>query len=77
MSRSHRMKWQEMGTGRKALVVASSVVQISLAVSAWIDLARRPSSEVRGRKSWWALLIGINFVGPLSYFRWGRVSTSN
>ena len=73
MSDPRKIKWQDMSTRRRAFVVAAAVVQISLAVSAWTDLARRRSSEVRGRKSFWASVIGVNFVGPLSYFRWGRV----
>jgi hypothetical protein len=47
-------------------------VQVSLAVSAWADLADRPASEVNGSKTRWAAIIAVNFVGPLSYFRWGR-----
>jgi hypothetical protein len=27
---------------------------------------------VNGGKLRWALLIAINFVGPVAYFRWGR-----
>ncbi len=50
-----------------------TVVQLSLATAAWADLARRPAARIRGRKWIWGLVIGINFVGPLSYFRWGRL----
>ena len=28
--------------------------------------------QVNGRKALWAAIIAVNFVGPLSYFRWGR-----
>jgi hypothetical protein len=52
-------------------MVAASV-QVAMAVTAWTDLARRPATEVNGSKGWWAAIIGVNFVGPLSYFRWGR-----
>jgi hypothetical protein len=54
------------------MVLALACTQISLALTAWIDLARRPAAEVNGRKSVWAVIIGINFVGPLAYFLRGH-----
>jgi hypothetical protein len=56
---------------RTALLVAMSV-QVSLALTAWVDLARRPAAEVKGSRARWAAIIAVNFVGPVSYFRWGR-----
>jgi Phospholipase_D-nuclease N-terminal len=47
-------------------------VQLSLAATAWGDLAKRSHEQVNGSKGRWALIIAINFVGPISYFRWGR-----
>jgi len=66
-----RRNWGDL-TGRQqtALLVAASV-QISLAATAWIDLARRPADQVRGPKAAWAAAIAVNFVGPISYFVWG------
>ena len=68
----HRRRWQDLSHRQRTTLVVSSIVQFTLAGAAWWDLARRPASGVRGPKWSWALLIGINFVGPLSYFRWGR-----
>jgi hypothetical protein len=45
---------------------------VSLAVSAWADLAERPAEQVNGRKRRWAAIIAINFVGPVLYFTRGR-----
>jgi hypothetical protein len=73
MTDSQQSKWTDMSSTRKACVIAAAVLQISLAVWAWADLARRPKSQVRGRKAWWASIIGINYVGPLAYFGWGRL----
>ena len=56
-----------------ALLVAGSV-QLSLAATAWADLATRPAALVNGRKSVWAAIIGVNFLGPISYFVWGRLA---
>ncbi|KLL97404.1 membrane protein [Rhodococcus sp. IITR03] len=49
-----------------------AVVQLSLAVAAWADLARRPADKVNGSKLRWALTIAVNFFGPIRYFRKGR-----
>lgn len=73
MTNSRKSKWADLSSTRKACVIGAAVVQITLAVWAWADLARRPKSQVRGRKAWWASIIGINYVGPLAYFGWGRV----
>lgn len=65
-------RWDDLAPAQKVLVMVLASVQISLAVSAWADLARRPAAEVNGRKDVWAAVIGINFVGPIVYFRRGR-----
>jgi hypothetical protein len=52
--------------------MALVAVQVSLAVSAWTDLAGRPADQVNGSKRRWALVIGVNFVGPVLYFLRGR-----
>jgi hypothetical protein len=65
-------RWDELGTGQKVLVMAGVAVQVSLAVSAWADLAERPASEINGRKRTWAMVIAVNFIGPILYFRKGR-----
>lgn len=54
------------------MVLALASVQLSMAVSAWADLAARPAEEVRGRKSVWAAVIAVNVVGPITYFVRGR-----
>ncbi|QCQ90268.1 PLDc N-terminal domain-containing protein [Rhodococcus sp. SGAir0479] len=65
-------KWAELGTAQRAVVIALGAVQLSLAASAWADLATRSREEINGSKRTWAAVIAVNFVGPLSYFRWGR-----
>lgn len=70
MRRSRR--WDEMSPAAKAVTMVLAAVQVSLAVSAWTDLAKRPAEQVRGSKLKWAAIIGINFVGPIAYFRRGR-----
>jgi hypothetical protein len=65
-------RWSELPAGKRAGLAVVGVIQIALAAAAWADLARRPAVQVRGSKALWALLIGINFIGPISYFVFGR-----
>lgn len=70
MRRSQR--WDESSPWTKVLIMVLTAVQVSLAVSAWADLAERPAEQVNGRKRRWAAIIAINFVGPILYFARGR-----
>ncbi len=67
-----RRRWHDLTPGQRAGVVALGSVQLSLAASAWADLATRPRKKVNGPKWAWALVIGVNFVGPVAYFVKGR-----
>ena len=69
-----RKRWAELSPRQQAATLTAASVQLSLAATAWVDLARRPAAAVNGRKAFWACVIAINFVGPLAYFRWGRRS---
>lgn len=67
-----KKKWAELSTVQRTAILVSGSVQVSLAISAWADLAMRRREEINGSKRKWAAIIALNFVGPLSYFRWGR-----
>ncbi|NKQ51835.1 PLDc_N domain-containing protein [Amycolatopsis sp. K13G38] len=67
----HR-KWSELSIPERCAIVGAGLVQIGLAGGAWWDLSRRPADAVRGTKETWALVIAINFIGPLAYLRFGR-----
>ncbi|MBK9738673.1 MAG: PLDc_N domain-containing protein [Actinobacteria bacterium] len=69
MARKH---WNDLSDTEKTAILVAASVQLSLAATAWIDLARRPRELVRGPKVAWAAAIAVNFVGPISYFAWGR-----
>jgi hypothetical protein len=64
--------WAELSPGQRTAVLVVGSIQLSLAATAWTDLARRPAWKVNGRKGVWAAVIAINWIGPLAYFRWGR-----
>jgi len=68
-----RKKWRDLCTAQRIWVVMTGAIQILLAMTAWWDLSHRPDDEVNGSKGLWAAIIAVNFLGPLSYFRWGRL----
>lgn len=65
-------RWSDLSRPQRRALVVAATVQLALAATAWADLATRPAARVNGRKSVWALIIGVNFVGPLTYFVRGR-----
>lgn len=67
-----KRSWSDLSTGQQMALAGAAAVQIGLAVVAWTDLARRPAEQVHGPKLAWAAVIAVNFVGPISYFVWGR-----
>lgn len=70
-----RKRWTELTEREKTAVLVAASVQLSLAVTAWVDLARRPAELVRGPKPVWAAAIAVNFIGPIAYFTAGRRRT--
>jgi hypothetical protein len=69
-----KLQWRELSSMKKTLIVVMAVVQIVLLVSALWDIARRSEDQIRGSKWFWRIISFVNFVGPLSYFRFGRTS---
>ena len=69
---TQRRRWSDLTPRQREVLRLAIVVQVALALTAWVDLARRPAAQVRGPKGAWALAIAINFVGPLAYFARGR-----
>lgn len=67
-----RQKWSDLSPAQQAAILTLASIQLSLAATAWADLAARPKSQVNGSKARWAWIIAVNFVGPVAYFRWGR-----
>ena len=67
-----KRRWSDLSDREKTMVLVAASVQLSLAATAWVDLARRPPELVRGPKAAWALGIAVNFVGPIAYFTVGR-----
>lgn len=65
-------RWSRLTDRQRTAVLVMGSVQLSLAATAWTDLARRPADQVNGRKDVWAAVIAVNVLGPVAYFAWGR-----
>ena len=67
-----KKKWSDLGPVQKATVALSATNQLGLLAAALRDIYRRPAAEIRGNKRLWVAAALINFVGPISYFLFGR-----
>lgn len=72
-----KKRWSDLTPAQQTAVLTAAAIQLSLAATAWVDLAKRPKELVRGSKAAWAAAIAVNFVGPISYFAFGRIRPSN
>lgn len=64
--------WSRLTALQKRAVYAAGAVEAVLTTTALVDLARRPSDQVRGPKAAWALVAFVQPVGPLAYLAVGR-----
>lgn len=67
-----KRRWKDLTPKQQATVLTLGAIQLSLAATAWTDLAKRPAEQVHGPKWVWAAVIAVNWVGPLAYFWKGR-----
>jgi hypothetical protein len=65
-------RWEDFTPRQQAALLTLASLQLSLAATAWADLASRPADRVNGPKPLWAAVIAVNFVGPVAYFLKGR-----
>ncbi len=60
-------KWHDLTTRTRVTLMLAAVVELTMATTAWADLAVRPKTHLNGSKPMWAALIGVSFVGPVAY----------
>ena len=65
-------RWSELSSGKRTGIVLSGAVQVALLIVALVDIRRRSQEEIRGDKRLWTVAAFVNFVGPVSYFLFGR-----
>ena len=47
-------------------------IQLLLLVAALGDIRQRPVVEINGSKKLWTAVVFINWIGPITYFLFGR-----
>lgn len=67
-----RKKWTDLTPFQKSMVVLLGFVQVTLLIAALVDIRDRSPEEINGDKRLWTLLAFVNYIGPISYFLFGR-----
>ena len=65
-------RWSELSSGQRLGIMLSGTVQVALLIAALADIWRRPEEQIRGDKRLWTAVSFVNFIGPISYFVFGR-----
>jgi hypothetical protein len=75
---THQKKsWKELSPMARVGTISAATVQLALLVAAQRDISRRPAEQIRGSKALWRAVTLINFIGPGSYFAFGRKNLPN
>jgi len=69
---AQRKAWKDLSPFQRIGILIGISVQLSLLMSALVDIWRRPSAQIRGPKPLWVMASFINFIGPIGYFTFGR-----
>jgi hypothetical protein len=74
---NRHVRWSKLSPLQRTGTALTILIQVSLLVAALIDLRRRPAAQIRGKKWFWALVVFINWIGPISYFLFARLRSEN
>jgi hypothetical protein len=67
-----KTRWSDLSPAQRRAIIAVGAVQNSLLVAALVDIVRRPARKIRGDKRLWAAASFVSWIGPISYFTYGR-----
>ena len=67
-----KKRWKDLTVVEKIGVTLMGIVQLLLLVAALWDIRRQPADEINGSKRWWTAAVFVNFIGPISYFLFGK-----
>jgi hypothetical protein len=67
-----KKRWSELTQSQQTAVVVLGAVELVLTATALLDLARRPTRQVRGPKALWVLAAFVQPLGPIAYLTVGR-----
>ncbi|WP_426998418.1 hypothetical protein [Pseudarthrobacter sp. N5] len=69
---ANKKKWKDLPPAVRIGTVIVGVAQLVFLAAAQRDISQRPSDQIRGSKGIWRVVTLLNFVGPASYFVFGR-----
>ena len=67
-----KKSWKDMPPAARFGTVIIGAAQFAFLAAAQRDISRRPAEQIRGSKKFWRLATLVNFIGPSSYFAFGR-----
>ena len=70
------MRWSDLSGKQQALALSAGVAEAILTSIALIDIARRPTRQIRGGKLRWVLASVVQPLGPLAYLSFGRLKSA-
>ena len=65
-------KWEDLSPPQQGAVVLLGIVQVTLLIAALLDIRKRSPEQINGDKRIWTVVAFINYIGPISYFLFGR-----
>ena len=67
-----KKSWKDLPPAARIGTSVIGAAQLAFLAAAQRDLSRRPAEQIRGSKMFWRLATLVNFIGPGSYFAFGR-----
>jgi hypothetical protein len=72
MAADAKKRWADLSDSQRTLLLAAAAAELSLKITALVDIKRRPAEQIRGPKAMWRAAMAVNLIGPVSYFLIGR-----
>ena len=69
---TQRRKWSDFSAGQQSAIALGAILEFTLLAAALWDIWHRPAEEIKGSRRLWTLASLVSFVGPISYFVFGR-----
>ena len=67
-----KKSWADFSALQKIGIIVMGTIQMGLLVAGLWDVAHRKPEEVRGDRRFWAGFMFVNWIGPITYFAYGR-----
>lgn len=68
-----KKSWSDLSPTQQKAILVAGAAEAAVTAAAIVDLVRRPKASVRGPKALWLLGFAVQPVGPLAYFKKGRL----